>query len=231
MAQHCGVAQANVSSWEKGVSEPNASAYVQLGAAAGNPECWYFWAKLGFTEHLVLSSLPPMGHTSGRPVPHFEVIASRGALQPGSTALKKRTAYVALPLLKDTSSLGHPHLIEEADVEDIMFFRSKLVPHPDSTVCVHVHGDAMSPILQQGYTAVVDEFTVNPRDLYDSMVVVRDPQGKIAFRWLRETNGEPMLVAQYTSPRHPVVLLNRAKGWTLIGKVLFWIGHPAQPGV
>src|SRR2546421_9817026 len=36
-----------VSRWERGVQEPPANIYIQLGNATGDPECWYFWERAG----------------------------------------------------------------------------------------------------------------------------------------------------------------------------------------
>src|SRR5438552_8705662 len=37
-----------VSRWERGVQEPPASIYIQLGNVTGDPECWHFWGRAGF---------------------------------------------------------------------------------------------------------------------------------------------------------------------------------------
>src|SRR2546430_13542717 len=36
-----------VSRWERGVHEPPANIYIQLGNITGDPECWYFWGRAG----------------------------------------------------------------------------------------------------------------------------------------------------------------------------------------
>src|SRR5207248_4074296 len=36
-----------VSRWERGVQDPPANIYIQLGNITGDPECWYFWGRAG----------------------------------------------------------------------------------------------------------------------------------------------------------------------------------------
>jgi len=41
-----------ISRWERGINEPSASTYIQLGkmAGVGNAECWFFWSRAGLSK-------------------------------------------------------------------------------------------------------------------------------------------------------------------------------------
>src|SRR5579863_9118501 len=47
-----------VSRWERGVQEPPANIYVQLGNMTGDPECWYFWGRAGLSSDDLMRVLP-----------------------------------------------------------------------------------------------------------------------------------------------------------------------------
>src|SRR5271154_7152326 len=47
-----------VSRWERGVQEPPANIYVQLGNLTGDPECWYFWGRAGLSSGDLMRVLP-----------------------------------------------------------------------------------------------------------------------------------------------------------------------------
>src|SRR5271169_6074927 len=47
-----------VSRWERGVQEPPANIYIQLGNLTGDPECWYFWGRAGLSNEDLMRVLP-----------------------------------------------------------------------------------------------------------------------------------------------------------------------------
>src|ERR1700720_2404078 len=47
-----------VSRWERGVQEPPANIYIQLGNITGDPECWYFWGRAGLQSDDLMRVLP-----------------------------------------------------------------------------------------------------------------------------------------------------------------------------
>jgi phage repressor protein C with HTH and peptisase S24 domain len=92
-------------------------------------------------------------------------------------------------------------------------------------VAISISGDSMSPILEDGYVAVVDTAVHNPKELAGRMVAARDPEGAVTVKWLRDVQGQLMLVAQHTSLRFQPIFLR--PGWGIVGEVVWWIGHPA----
>src|SRR5260370_27831013 len=43
--------------WGRGISEPPSHTHLEMGNAAGDPVCWYFWGRSGFCyEDLLLVS-------------------------------------------------------------------------------------------------------------------------------------------------------------------------------
>jgi transcriptional regulator with XRE-family HTH domain len=52
-----GVSAMAISRWERGINEPPAEAYIQLGKLAGNPDCWFFWERAGLSKSDVKRAL------------------------------------------------------------------------------------------------------------------------------------------------------------------------------
>src|SRR6266550_2297805 len=49
-----------VSRWERGVQEPPANIYIQLGNITGDPDCWYFWGRAGLHSGDLMRVLPAL---------------------------------------------------------------------------------------------------------------------------------------------------------------------------
>jgi DNA-binding XRE family transcriptional regulator len=49
-ANQLGVSAMAVSRWERGINEPPAKCYVEMGKLAGTDECWYFWERIGISK-------------------------------------------------------------------------------------------------------------------------------------------------------------------------------------
>src|SRR5437899_3973482 len=47
-----------VSRWERGMLEPSAESYIQLGNLSCEPDCWYFWGRAGLQSSDLMRVLP-----------------------------------------------------------------------------------------------------------------------------------------------------------------------------
>src|SRR6202166_2040973 len=64
-----------VSRWERGIQEPPANIYIQLGNLTGDPECWYFWGQAGLHSDDLMRVLPPVRSRMRRDrVPTLQVV-------------------------------------------------------------------------------------------------------------------------------------------------------------
>ena len=57
LAKKLNVSAMAPSRWERGVHEPPAAVFLQLGKLAGSPDCWYFWERAGLTKRDVAAVL------------------------------------------------------------------------------------------------------------------------------------------------------------------------------
>jgi DNA-binding transcriptional regulator YiaG len=47
----------SVSRWERGINEPPAQCYLELGKLAGKPDCWFFWGRVNLRKEYVRTLL------------------------------------------------------------------------------------------------------------------------------------------------------------------------------
>jgi SOS-response transcriptional repressor LexA len=230
MAENLAVGQGAVSRWESGLREPSRQTYEELYMLAYDlPAAKFFWDRSRLSESRIEYMLKGLRYRLDHPLPSLktEVLAAPGTVEFVNSwaRLKSTPPPVAVPLLKDAIAAGEPRVVAET-VDDVLYFSSNLIPHPEMTRCVKVQGDSMSPILEDDYVIVVDTFERASRELVNSMVVAVSPEGAVTVKWLRKIGREYVLVPQHTSPRHNPIILRQVPGWSIIGKVLFWIGTP-----
>ena len=84
-----------VSRWERGVQEPPANIYIQLGNITGDPECWYFWGRAGLHSGDLMRVLPAVrSRLQKERLPDLQVV------QAGAHRLRKKGSHlVAIPVL------------------------------------------------------------------------------------------------------------------------------------
>src|SRR5437016_1577359 len=64
-----------VSRWERGIMEPPAQCWIQLGNLAGDPECWFFWSQAGLKSADIARVLPEGQRSPAKArIPEFEIV-------------------------------------------------------------------------------------------------------------------------------------------------------------
>ena len=162
-----------VSRWERGVQEPPADQYIQLGNLAGDPECWYFWERAGLHSSDLMRVLPaarPRPSTT-RLSPKLKIIHA-GASQ----RLAKERQLVVVPLLPvqagthATKGDRVPRL-DQVPPESMLAAPSEWCPNPAFTSCLRVKGNSMAPSIQDDYIIAVDASQVERSKLYGKIVI------------------------------------------------------------
>ena len=85
-----------VSRWERGVLEPAASTYIELGNLAGAPGCWYFWGRAGLRSEDLMRVMPKLR----RRMPPVNIVNFQTASAGGGRRKAAVPQLVAIPLLK-----------------------------------------------------------------------------------------------------------------------------------
>ena len=207
-----------ISRWERGLLQPSAEHFIQLGNLADKNEAWFFWEMGGVRPAKVMEALQTLPRaqqasgTSHRP--------DRRKAQPG------RPAFVEIPMLK--AAIGahgqggdRKSSLRAIPASAVFTVPASWCPNPAYTSMLRVKGHSMNPVLRHDDLVVVDSFQTERRDLYDQLVVVSHEEKGLSVSRLRRYDTLDVLEAE--SRQHDPVILNKATGWRIVGKVLWWI--------
>jgi DNA-binding XRE family transcriptional regulator len=223
-AKRLGVSTMSVSRWERGILEVPANIYIKLGNLAGDPLCWSFWGRAGLRSEDVMRVLPAArDRLHENRVSEVLVVHAGGAKNPPL----KPSDFVAIPLLPVHAGTPGEKGDEEVDLEQVqpetmLVSPRDWCPHPNSTICLRVRGNSMSPLILDGYIIAVDTSEAQ----HDALV------GKIVLAWNAEKG---LLVSRLIRFDHTDALVSDHReyesislapeaAWRIIGVVLWWTG-------
>ena len=212
-----------VSRWERGVQEPPANIYIQLGNITGDPECWYFWGRAGLQSDDLMRVLPSIRSRLRKDrLPNLEIVHA-GA----KPATNKKNQLVAIPVLpvvaathgeKGDSAVS----LDQARPEAMFAAPVDWCPNPAYTSCLRVRGRSMMPLVHDGYIIVVDTSQTNRRKLYGSLIVAAHKERGLVLSRLQRFDDTEVLVPEN---REYESIPISGPGWRVVAKVLWWIGH------
>jgi SOS-response transcriptional repressor LexA len=212
-----------VSRWERGVQEPPANIYIQLGNLTGDPECWYFWGRAGLSSDDLMRVLPAVRSRLRKDrLPSLQVVQA-GVHRPRK-APNNLVAIPVLPIVAAThGGKGDPaDSLDQVHPESMLAAPSDWCPNPAHTSCLRVHGRSMMPLIHDGYIIVIDTSQTNRLKLYGQIVVAaHQEQGLIVSRLQRYDHTE-VLVPENREYDSTAISTN---GWRIVAKILWWIGR------
>lgn len=214
-----------VSRWERGVQEPPANVYIQLGNLTGDPECWYFWGQAGLSSDDLMRVLPAVRSRmrSDRRV-KLEIVHAGARRAP-----RRSDELVAIPLLPVVAAThggtGDPvDKLSQVPPESMLAAPSKWCPNPSSTSCLRVRGRSMMPLIHDGYIVVIDTSQTSHNDLYGQIVIAAHKEHGLMVSRLQRFDHTEVLVPENREYESTAVSTN---GWRIVAKILWWIGRPA----
>jgi transcriptional regulator with XRE-family HTH domain len=217
-----------VSRWERGETEPAAESYIRLGNLAGDPLCWFFWARAGLSTADVMRVLPTANRRLGQ-----GRIASVNLVHAGVPSSLKAEDFVAIPLLPIRAATPGADGDEVADLDQLKpeamwAAPARWCPNPRATISLRVAGNSMSPLIRDGYVIAVDTSSASRDDLVGRIVVAWNPKEKalLLSRLIRFDHAEALVSDQRG---HPSVLLANGSPWRIVGRVLWWAGRDDIP--
>ena len=217
----------SVSRWERGLLEPSAETYIQLGYLAGDPDCWDFWRRAGLRSEDLMRVVPAIREqlSDNRLTKVQVVVADK------SVSKKQISNLVAIPVLPVVAAAPGEEGSAESDLyqvrpEAVFAAPGRWCPHPAFTRCLRVKGSAMVPLLQSGYVIVVDTSQVNASEIEsgDIVVVSHESNGLVVARLMHYDSVE-VLVPE--NREYESIILS-SSAWRVVGKVLWWIGQPVR---
>jgi len=224
LAKQLGASSMSVSRWERGLVEIPANVYIKLGNLAGDPLCWYFWGQAGLRSEDVMRVLP-----AARDRLHESRMASVLVVHAGA---KKKPAptqadLVAIPLLPVYAATPGEQGDKEVDLEQVrpetmLAAPRNWCPSPNSTICLRVKGNSMSPLILDGYIIAVDTMDVHRETLVGHIVVALNAEKGLLVSRLIRFDHTDALVSDHRE--YESISLAPESAWRILGKVLWWIG-------
>src|SRR5438067_1747169 len=207
LAKRLNVSPMAPSRWERGINEPSSEIYMQLGKMAGDPDCWYFWQRGGLSRDDINNVVPGFGAGSS----DVAAGAASPARAPASPALN-----ISLAVRTEFHSL---------ESEELIAVPAAWCPDPESIVCVRINEDGMAPIVGQGFIVAIDISITDPEQLQNALVAVFNRSNELLVRCLARYGETDVLIGE-DRQREPIRYNNR--DWTIVGKILWWIGKPGD---
>jgi SOS-response transcriptional repressor LexA len=211
-----------VSRWERGTQEPTAESYIGLGNLAGDPLCWFFWARAGLSNEDLMRVMPTLKARLKADANNYQ-IASAG----GGHKKSKLPQLVAIPLLEVTAAshgeIGDSSsILHGARVESMMAAPSDWCPNPTSTICLRVRGGSMSPLITDGSILAVDTSQRDQVTLDGKIIIAWHKQMGLTVSRLKKYGSAEVL--QPENGDYESVVLNGKQKWKILARVLWWIG-------
>jgi SOS-response transcriptional repressor LexA len=219
-----GISAMAVSRWERGVAEPSGEIYIRLGNLAGDPLCWFFWKQAGLRLSDVTRVLPGVSRRlSETKIPELNFVRAGARANP----VLKKESLVAIPFLPvHAGTPGHEgDNIDLAEVspESVLAAPIEWCPNPESTVCLRVKGNSMSPLILDGYIIAVDTSEIENDSLVGEIVVASHKEkGLLVSRLIRFDHTDALVSDQREYGSVPVT---PGSEWRILGKVLWWTGR------
>lgn len=230
----------NVADWEQGSREPAPRRYVQLARLAGvdSPEGsglakWFSRRVLERVGADARTLAAALGERKREPAPTQPAGRSRERLLAPELkvvlleewgerfrALERLDHYVPIPLLKDEAAAGTPLEISERHLDGFALIYYAWCPNPGNYTCVHVRGDSMSPILNDGAIVAIDHSQRDPSLLRHRMVAARHEDG-VTVKWLDlDPSGQLLLIPE--NEHYPPLPLPRTQTNPIVGMIAWW---------
>lgn len=208
-----------ISRWERGLLQPSAEHFIQLGNLGDKTEAWFFWEMAGIEPAKMIQAL---GGNSRRMRSDNRLEANRLS---GATPAAKSPEMIEVPLLKGFIGThgvaGDRRSLRTIPASELMGAPAAWCPNPAYTRLARVKGHAMEPLIRQGDILAIDSFQTERADLYGKIVIASANQHGLCVSRLRRYDSLDVLEPE-TREFDPVVL-NKSSGWRIVGKVLWWI--------
>lgn len=211
-----------ISRWERGLLQPSAEYFVQLGNLGNKTEAWFFWEMAGLHPSRMLDTL----NVSVR----SKRLVERGGLDHahdnGAAVRRRKRDLVRIPLLKATVgshgvSGDRRSSLNAIPAAETVGIPSSWCPNPAYTSLLRVKGRSMEPLIRHRDLLGVDAFQTERSRLFGKIVIAVHEEKGLCVSRLRRYDSLDVLEAE--DREFDPVVLNKASGWRIVGRVLWWI--------
>lgn len=210
-----------ISRWERGLLQPSAEHFIQLGNLGDKGEAWFFWEKAGIQAAKMVQALGGTARKKNADARPLELA------RPGGNAKENEELprVIGLPLLKGVLGShgveGDHRSLRTMPVAEMIGVPSSWCPNPSYTSLLRLKGRSMEPLIRQGDVVAVDSFQSERAQLYGSVVIASNHRQGLTVSRLRRYDTLDVLEAE-NRESEPIVL-SRPSGWRIVGKVLWWV--------
>jgi transcriptional regulator with XRE-family HTH domain len=214
-----------VSRWENGQLAPTAHYYIVLGKLAGRPDCWFYWEKAGLQSSDVARVLPEKERRQlpTQVQPELDLASAGGGARVEPLA---KPDLVHIPLLQTfAGTQGNEgdkrDNLNRIPAKNVMGAPAEWCPNPGYTSLLRIKGHSMEPLIRDGNIVAVDSSQTDRAQLDGKVVIVSNEEKGLCLSRLRRY--PKMDVLESENHEYRAVVLDKASGWHVVGKVLWWI--------
>lgn len=215
LAKKLNVSPMAPSRWERGVHEPPAGVFVELGKLAGKGGCWYFWEQAGLTRRDVTAVLE-------RPAPRRKSTHTSIEVElPAATPLSRPEKLVAVPVFATATPVGEigpSEILRESPTQLVVVPRA-WCPKPEQTYCIRIGTDRMAPMMRRDTLFAVDPTETELEPLMNKIVFASHPECGLTVSWLQRFGRTTVLVPENREDEPHYM---NGDEWVIEGRVLWW---------
>jgi transcriptional regulator with XRE-family HTH domain len=212
-----------ISRWERGLLQPSAEHFIQLGNLGNRTEAWFFWEMAGIQPSRMVEALG-RGSRAKKSAERFnlEIGDGDGTLLPR----EKTSNTVPVPLLKAVAGAhGTPgdkrNSLRAIPTSDIVAVPGGWCPNPTYTSLIRVSGKSMEPIIRDRDIVAVDAYQTERARLYGQIVLVTGEASGLSVSRLSHYGTIDVLESE--DRRYQPVVLTKAGRWRIVGRILWSI--------
>lgn len=210
-----------ISRWERGLLQPSAEHFIQLGNLGDKSEAWFFWEKAGIQPAKMVQALGGSSRKKRTEAPALELAAASS----DSKGNNKPSQVVGLPLLKGVIGAhgiaGDHRSLRTIPVAEMIGVPASWCPNPSYTSLLRVKGRSMEPLIRQGDVLAVDSFQTERAPLYGKVIVASNHTHGLTVSRLRRYDTIDILEPE--NREHEAFVLTKSSGWRVVGIVLWWV--------
>lgn len=213
-----------ISRWERGLLQPSAEHFIQLGNLGNKTEAWFFWEMGGVQPAKIVDALV------GSPAKKFDG-SSTGSGRDLAASTDGISKLMPIPVLKTVlGTQGTPgdkrSSLRGAPSSATFGVPASWCPHPEYTSLLRVKGHSMEPLIHQGDLVAVDSFRTDRSELIGRIIVASSEKTGLCVSRLRRYGSVDILEAEDRG--FDSLVLSKTSRWRIIGKVLWWISWSAD---
>ena len=225
LARRLSCSAMTISRWERGLLQPSAEHFIQLGNIGNKTQAWFFWEMAGIQPAKMAGALRSVSGARRSE----EVLRRDLAEVDHGRASSRKIRLVNVPLLKayigTHGSAGDKRSLRTIPASELISVPAKWCPNPGYTSLIRIRGNAMEPLIHDEDIVAVDSFQTERAELYGKPVVAMHQSHGLFLANLRRY--DTLDVLQSENQQHEPVILKTDK-WRIVGKVLWWISHPSK---